>query len=131
MNLFKKIFNSSRELFVASDPMLADLGHEGEFIMARIRFILILLVAVIPLKTILFEESSFENWVGVIVALIALLFATLILIGVRKKVPSRSISWISTQTDVLLVTSAEVGFLLSPTPIIASNNMVAFGLYLI
>ncbi|MBV6494741.1 MAG: hypothetical protein LDLANPLL_02778 [Turneriella sp.] len=130
-NFYKSLINAVRELFIVSDPMIGDINQEGELLMARIRFVLVLTLMLIPIKSVVFAPELVESWVGVTVAAFALFLATLILLSARKKTPHRSISWVSAHLDVILVTSAEVGFLISNKPIVASNNMVVFALYIV
>lgn len=120
-----------REVFFSADPMTVDIGQNGEILTARIRLVLILCVSIIPVKSVILAPQLLENWVGVIVAGMALALAILIVAVASRPKPPRSLAWFSTQFDVFMVTLGLVGFLLSGKPIIASNNFVHFCIYLL
>ena len=70
-----------------------------------------------------------ENWVGVVVALAAMVISAGIVYVAGRPKPARWIPWFSTQFDLLMITLGAVGFLYSGRPIIASNNFVHFCIY--
>lgn len=118
-----------REVFFSTDPMTVDIGQSGELLTARIRLVLIAAVAIIPIKSVILAPRLAENWVGVLVALAAMIIAAGIVYVAGRPKPARWIPWFSTQFDVLMITLGAVGFLYSGRPIIASNNFVHFCIY--
>lgn len=120
-----------REILFSADPMTVDIGRSGEVLTAKIRLLLIVLISIIPVKSLIVSPHLTENMVGAGVAFGALIIALVILWLAGRPKPPRSIAWFSTQFDVLLVTVGTVGFLVSNRPIIASNNFVHFSIYLL
>ncbi|MBN8220113.1 MAG: diguanylate cyclase [Spirochaetes bacterium] len=118
-----------REVFFSTDPMTVDIGQSGELLTARIRLVLIAAVAIIPIKSVILAPQLAENWVGVVVALAAMVISAGIVYVAGRPKPARWIPWFSTQFDVLMITLGAVGFLYSGRPIIASNNFVHFCIY--
>ena len=97
-----------REVFFSTDPMTVDIGQSGELLTARIRLVLIAAVAIIPIKSVILAPQLAENWVGVVVALAAMVISAGIVYVAGRPKPARWIPWFSTQFDVLMITLGAV-----------------------
>ena len=56
----------------APDPMLVDAGASGEFLVAKVRLVLVSLVTLIPIYNVIFTPYLVEAWIGLASSLGAL-----------------------------------------------------------
>jgi two-component system cell cycle response regulator len=98
-------------------------------LVARVRLLALLVILIIPLKSVLLSPHDSDNWVGLTVAVIALLLGTVILALARRLTPPRWLGLFSSLVDVSLVTAANVGFLVAGHPLTATNSQVHYSVY--
>jgi diguanylate cyclase (GGDEF)-like protein len=113
----------------APDSQTRDYGREGEIVFARVRLLLIVLIALIPLDSVLFNRRSADNWVGLGVAAAAVLLGAAVLALARRPAPPRWLGLFSSLLDVSLVSAVNAGFLLAGHPLTATNSQVTFSIY--
>jgi two-component system cell cycle response regulator len=113
----------------APDSLTRDYGREGEVVFARVRLVIVAVVALIPLKSVLIDRRSTDNWVGLGVALAAVLLGTAVLALARRPSPPSWLGLFSSLLDVSLVSAVNVGFLLAGHPLTATNSQVSFSIY--
>ena len=117
-----------RSLVEPPDDLEVEAGGRGELMVARIRVWILLLLAPIPVISA-FEMSRWENWIGALLVLCALLAAALLYFAARRD-PRRSwIGIVSTALDVTLITLTLGAFMLFGEPLSATNSLVVFGAY--
>jgi len=120
-----------RVLFRRQDPMSRDIGQSGELLTARLRLVMIAVLAISPLKSLLVNPSTLVNWVGLAIAAGAVLVAALVLKLASRERPPRSLPLFTSQFDVFVVSLASVGFILAGNPIVATNSFVHWSYYLL
>jgi len=125
--------NRLRELWAgaweAPDSQTRDYGREGEILFARIRLVIVAVIVLIPLKSILIDRGNPDNWVGLAVALVAVLLGTMVLWLARRPAPPRWLGLFSSLLDVSLVSAVNVGFLVAGHPLTATNSQVVYSIY--
>jgi two-component system cell cycle response regulator len=125
--------NRLRELWSAAweapDSQTRDYGREGEILFARIRLVIVAVIVLIPLKSILIDRRNPDNWVGLAVALVAVLLGTMVLGLARRPSPPRWLGLFSSLLDVTLVSAVNVGFLVAGHPLTATNSQVVYSIY--
>lgn len=111
------------------DPALAAAGQEGEWLVARVRLLVMALLLVTPAwKVILYPDVPIFVW-GFGVTLFAALAAVSIWVALRRGLWRPWLGYVSSALDVSLVTSALVTFLFVGSPLIALNSKVTFEIY--
>jgi diguanylate cyclase (GGDEF)-like protein len=122
-----------RELWVAAweapDSQTRDYGREGEIVFARLRLVIVAVIALIPLKSVLIDRRNPDNWVGLAVAAAALLIGATVLWLARRPDPPRWLGLFSSLLDVSLVSTVNAGFLAAGHPLTATNSQVVFSIY--
>jgi diguanylate cyclase (GGDEF)-like protein len=122
-----------RELWAAAweapDSQTRDYGREGEIVFARIRLVIVAVIALIPLKSVLIDRRNPDNWVGLAVALVAVLLGTVVLGVARRPAPPRWLGLFSSLLDVSLVSAVNAGFLAAGHPLTATNSQVVYSIY--
>lgn len=122
-----------RELWAAAweapDSQTRDYGREGEILFARIRLVIVAVIVLIPVKSILIDRGNPDNWVGLAVALVAVLLGTMVLGLARRPAPPRWLGLFSSLLDVTLVSAVNVGFLVAGHPLTATNSQVVYSIY--
>jgi diguanylate cyclase (GGDEF)-like protein len=113
----------------APDSLTRDYGREGEVVFARVRLVIVAVVALIPLKSVLIDRRNTDNWVGLGVALAAVLLGAAVLALARRPSPPSWLGLFSSLLDVSLVSAVNVGFLLAGHPLTATNSQVSFSIY--
>ena len=115
----------------APDSQTRDYGREGEVVFARVRLVIAAVIALIPLKSVLVDSRSADNWVGLGVALVAVTVGAVLLGLARRPAPPRWLGLFSSLLDVSLVSAVNFGFLIAGHPLTATNSQVVFGIYLL
>jgi len=111
------------------DPALAAAGLEGEWLVARVRLIAMVLLLITPTwKAIVYPEVPVFVW-GFGVTLFAALAALAIWWLLRKGLWQPWLGFVSSTLDVSLVTTALVLFLIVGSPLVALNSKVTFEIY--
>ncbi|HEV3076127.1 MAG TPA: GGDEF domain-containing protein [Thermoanaerobaculia bacterium] len=113
----------------APDSQTRDYGREGEIVFARIRLVIVAVIALIPLKSVLIDRRNPDNWVGLAVALVAVLLGTAVLGAARRPAPPRWLGMSSSLLDVSLVSAVNAGFLAAGHPLTATNSQVTYSIY--
>ncbi|HXO25783.1 MAG TPA: GGDEF domain-containing protein, partial [Thermoanaerobaculia bacterium] len=113
----------------APDSQTRDYGREGEIVFARIRLVIVTVIALIPLKSVLIDRRNPDNWVGLAVALVAVLLGTAVLGVARRPAPPRWLGLSSSLLDVSLVSAVNAGFLAAGHPLTATNSQVTYSIY--
>ena len=73
-----------RDLRSWGDPVSRDLSTAGELLVAKARVAVVLLLLLIPVKSVVVEPALADNWIGLGSALLGLAFATLFLRLARR-----------------------------------------------
>jgi diguanylate cyclase (GGDEF)-like protein len=112
-----------------SDETLADAARDGEMLVARVRTWLTLLILLIPVFTLAFSSTAPEHWLGLGLALLAVIGAAALDWAVRRGLYRPGLSLFTSLTDVTIVTLALASFWLIDLPIVTINSRVAFEVY--
>jgi len=115
----------------APDSQTRDYRREGEIVFARLRLVIVAVIALIPLKSVLVDRRNSDNWVGLAVAAVALLVGAGLLGLARRPAPPRWLGLSSSLLDVSLVSAVNAGFLAAGHPLTATNSQVVFSIYFI
>jgi len=111
------------------DPALAAAGVEGEWLVARVRLVILTLLLITPTwKLIHYPEVPVFVW-GFAFTFIGALVALTIWWILRRGFWRPSIGFISSVLDVLLVTAALISFAYVSGPLAALNSNVTFEIY--
>ncbi|MES2125454.1 MAG: GGDEF domain-containing protein [Gemmatimonadota bacterium] len=113
------------------DEALADAARDGELIVARVRTWLTLLITLSPLVSLIVEPFDYQNYMGLAVALTAVLIAVLLEWSLQRGSYRSEISFVSAVLDVTLVTFALWAFWLIGMPLVSTNSRVVFEVYFI
>ena len=106
-------------------------GAEGEYLVARIRVLLTVLLLLVPAASSIMRPSGKQNYVGLGITLCAMGLALLVFIVVRKDMYRSWVGVATTIFDVSLVSAALVAFLLLGQPHVAVNSRVVYEAYFI
>src|SRR5512134_2985806 len=93
-------------LWAAPDPLLMDAGMGGEMLVAQVRLALVLVVLAIPLTNILLSPRFSEDYVGLISASVALLWAFAIWLALRRGFYRPWLGVLTSALDVTFVSAA-------------------------
>lgn len=113
----------------APDPMLVDAGASGEFLVAKVRLVLVSLVTLIPIYNVIFTPYLIEAWVGLVSSLGALIFAGLVWAVVRRGFYRPWLGFLTSAVDVSFVTGTLIAFLVLDTPHVAVNSRIMYSVY--
>ena len=113
----------------APDPMLVDAGASGEFLVAKVRLVLVSLVTLIPIYNVIFTPYLIEAWVGLASSLGALIFAGLVWVVVRRGFYRPWLGFLTSAVDVSFVTATLIAFLALDTPHVAVNSRIMYSVY--
>jgi diguanylate cyclase (GGDEF)-like protein len=97
-------------------------------LVARLRLILVLVVSVIPLAAYA-THPVIENRVGLLVAVSAVLLASVFLLAVRRGLFLSGIGIASSLLDVTVVSTALLAFVMLGMPAIAVNSRIVYPMY--
>ena len=107
---------------------MAEAAHRGELLVARMRLILVLVVFLIPLAAYA-THPVVENRVGLLVAVSAVLLASVLFLAVRRGLFPSGIGIGSSLLDVTIVSTALLTFVLLGMPAIAVNSRIIYPMY--
>lgn len=113
----------------APDPMLVDAGASGEFLVAKVRLVLVSLVTLIPIYNVIFTPYLIEAWIGLASSLGALIFAGLVWAVVRRGFYRPWLGFLTSAVDVSFVTGTLIAFLVLDTPHVAVNSRIMYSVY--
>jgi diguanylate cyclase (GGDEF)-like protein len=116
-------------LWAAPDPLLMDAGMGGEMLVAQVRLALVLVVLAIPLANILLSPRFSEDYVGLVSASVALLWAFAIWLALRRGFYRPWFGVLTSALDVTFVSAALAVFLLLDEPHVAANSHVVYPVY--
>ena len=119
---------SWREVWSRPGPQLAEAAHRGELLVSRLRLILVLIVSLIPL-TAYATHRVIENRVGLLVAVSAVLLASVLSLAVRRGLFPSGIGIASSLLDVTVVSTALLAFVMLGMPAIAVNSRIVYPMY--
>src|SRR5262245_55652983 len=119
------------DVWLWDDPISRDLGVAGELLVAKARLALVLLLALIPAKSVLLDPTQRDHWIGLGAAAAALLFALLILALAKRAEPPAWLGMASSQFDVGVISLGAIGFVLAGDPLTATNSLVHYTVYFI
>jgi diguanylate cyclase (GGDEF)-like protein len=111
------------------DPVSADLGAAGERFVARARFVLVLVLSFIPIKSVVDAPAALDNWIGLGSIGLALVFSVVFLVLGRRSDPPRWLPLVTSQFDVALISLGSLGFVLTGNPLTATNGLVHYTVY--
>lgn len=128
----RSLYDWWRELFgQAADAALIDAGHEGELLVARVRYWTFVAVLFSPLLTLLNEPDRLENYIALVAAGAGLVVAKLILRALEQGRVIRRVALITTVFDVTLVSLTQVLYLVEGLPSVAANSRTTFLAYFV
>lgn len=113
------------------DPVLLEAGAHGELLVARVRLLLMSLLLLIPLATITFSPSDWENFVGLSIAIVAFLLSVAAYWLAKRDINRQWLGFATSALDVLLISVALFTFAVFNRPHTAVNSKVLYEGYLI
>jgi diguanylate cyclase (GGDEF)-like protein len=113
------------------DEILADAARDGEALVARVRTWLTLLILIVPVASLAVEPEAPQYWIGLIVALVAVLAAVFLDQAVRRGLYRPGLSLFTTTADVTIVSLGLFAFWAIGMPIVTTNSRVLFEVYFI
>jgi two-component system cell cycle response regulator len=122
----RELWAKARE---APDSLSREYGREGELLAARVRMAMLCVIVAIPVKSVLIDRHSPDNWIGLGVATTALLLGAAVLALARRPDPPPWLGLFSSLLDVSMVSAGNVGFLLAGHPLTATNSQVQYSFY--
>jgi len=120
-----------RRLWSPPDPELVDAGREGEWLIAGIRLLLLVLVLYFPLSRFVDAPGEGSRQIVLWVALAALAEALVVYTAVRRSWGRRWIGFFSGVLDISLVTLSLWIYLRLGRPFEATGDLVIFPVYLL
>ncbi len=116
-------------LWQAPDPVFVEAGAEGEWAIARLRLVIIGLLAITPWYRFLRNPESGEYLWGLIVTMVAAGMGGVFYYYLRRDDYKPWIGFVTSAFDVSLVSGALLAFLLVGPPHVAVNSKVTFEVY--
>lgn len=113
------------------DEILADAARDGEALVARVRTWLTLLILLVPVASLASRPDAPQYWIGLGVALVAVLAAVALDQAVRRGLYRRGLSLFTTTADVTIVSLGLFAFWAIGMPIVTTNSRVLFEVYFI
>jgi two-component system cell cycle response regulator len=113
----------------APDPALVDAGAHGEYLVAKVRLLLVSLITLIPIYSMLATPYLVETYVGMVSSLSAFVFAVVVLAVVRRGYYRPWLGFVTSAVDVTFVSGTLFAFLMLNTPHVAVNSRVMFCVY--
>lgn len=113
------------------DEILADAARDGEALVARVRTWLTLLILLVPVGSLAVQPEAPQYWIGLGVALVAVLAAVLLDHAVRRGLYRPRLSLFTTSADVTIVSLGLFAFWLIGMPIVTTNSRVLFEVYFV
>jgi diguanylate cyclase (GGDEF)-like protein len=111
------------------DPALAAAGIEGEWLVARVRLVVMALLLITPVwKIIHYPHVPVFIW-GLVATLVGACAAVAIWARLKFGQWRRWIGFVSSTLDVSLITAALVSFAIVSGPLVALNSNVTFEIY--
>ena len=116
-----------KSLWSRPDPVLAEAGHAGELLVAKIRLGLALCILLIPLvDTLFFSMDPKESFVGLSLTIGTLLLSATVYFLISREYNPAWLSFVSSGFDVSLVSAGLALFLVMNQPHTAVNSKVVF-----
>lgn len=117
------------KLWNRPDPALAIAGIEGEWLVARVRLVIMLLLLITPTyKMIEYPEVPVFFW-GLVITATGAIVAITIWAMLRQKMWRPWIGFVSSAVDISLITVALILFAYVSGPLVALNSTVTFEIY--
>ena len=113
----------------APDQVLVEAGAEGEWLVARLRVVIVALLLITPLYRFLANPDVSEYAWGLGVTVFAFASALAVYLALRRGEYRTWLGFASSAFDVTLVSSALLGFLIAGPPQVAVNSKVTFEIY--
>lgn len=121
-----------RDLFSGSgDPALTTAGHQGELLVARVRFWTFVAVVCSPLITLVQAPNRRENAIALGVTTAGLGLAWVILRMLVRGHTLRNVAFLTTILDVSLVSLTQALYLFDGLPSVAVNSRTTFLAYFV
>jgi diguanylate cyclase (GGDEF)-like protein len=117
-------------LLAPPDEILADAARDGETLVARIRTWLTILILLIPVLSLAIEPGP-QHWIGLGVASVAVVFALMLDVAVRRGLYRPGLSIVTSFADVTIVSFCLLLFWFIDQPIVTTNSRVVFEAYFI
>ncbi len=113
------------------DPVSRDLGASGELFVARLRLVLVLVLGLIPLKSVAADPREVDNWIGLGSVAVALVVSLAFLSLARRPEPPAWLGFATSQFDVAVISLGSLGFLLTGSPVTTTNSLVHYTIYFV
>ncbi len=117
--------------FEAPDDLLLEAGAVGEVLVARVRLITVILIALTPPVAWLTGSPLHEVVTGLVVSVFAVLFALVLLYKARRDGANTRWRFLSAAFDVTSISLVLTLFLVQGFPHVAVNSRVVWELYLL
>ncbi len=111
------------------DPALAAAGIEGEFVVARVRVLAMLLLLIAPTWNVLHYPGVPMHLAGFSITLAAAIVSFLIWRLLRRGRWRPWVGFASSAFDVTMISLALLAFLIVASPLVALNSKVTFEMY--
>ncbi len=121
----------STRLWAAPDFQSIAFGREGEILAAKVRLGIMALVGLIPLQSVLFRPVSAEARIGLGATILVQAMGIVVLKVAQRPKPPAWLGLFTSLLDVSTVSMVNAGFLLSGTPLAATNSRVVFCCYFV
>lgn len=120
----------STPVWSAPDPALAAAGIEGEYVVARVRLVAMVLLLISPIISLVTTDGDDPMHVtGFVVTLTAALASLAILLVLRRGQWQPWVGFASSAFDVTFISSALLSFYVVASPLNALNSTVTFEMY--
>jgi diguanylate cyclase (GGDEF)-like protein len=98
---------------------------------AQVRLALILVLGLIPVKSVLASPAETDNWIGLSTLAAALGASFLFLSLARRTDPPPWLPLVTSQFDIAVISLGSVGFVLTGNPMTATNSLVHYTVYFV
>jgi len=125
------MFRFPDRLLQAPDDLMLEAGAVGEVLVARIRLVVVLLIAAMPVIAMITGAPDEEVRTGAVGALVALGFSVMLLHKARREGADVRWRFVSAAFDITSISTVLGLFLLQGLPHVAINSRVVWELYLV
>src|SRR3954469_13289383 len=127
--MVRLIADDSDSFWKAPDALLSEAGAEGEWLAARVRIIVVILLLLTPIYRYVEYPRVPEYLTGLLVTIAGFLAAIAIYEYLRRGNYARWIGFTSVGLDITLVSVALLSFVITGPPHAGANSRVTFPIY--